>query len=248
MENCVLDENYSAMNLQAKPGRYVLINVTDSGLGMSQRIIEKIFEPFFTTKELSKGTGLGLSTVMAIIKSHQGLINVYSEVGRGTTFKVYLPAMESSSNTPVMEEIFLLPRGNGQTVLVIDDEASILTITGQTLQAFGYKSLTAVDGAQGVATYAQNVNEIAVVVTDMNMPIMNGMTTIRALLRINPMVKIIAASGLNVNGDAEKLAEMGVTHSLAKPYTAEALLSALDQVLKSPSDAANFGMNPPEIS
>jgi PAS domain S-box-containing protein len=243
VENCVLDEYYSAMNLQAKPGRYVLINVTDTGSGMSQRTMDKIFEPFFTTKELSKGTGLGLSTVMAIVKSHEGLINVYSEVGRGTTFKVYLPAMNISSNTPVMEEISLLPRGNGQTVLVIDDEASILAITSQTLQAFGYKSLTAVDGAQGVAIYAQNVNEIAVVVTDMNMPIMNGMTTIRALLRINPLVKIIAASGLNVHGDTEKLAEMGVTYSLLKPYTAESLLSTLNQVLKTPEPFGSTAIN-----
>jgi PAS domain S-box-containing protein len=248
VENCVLDENYSAMNLQAKPGRYVLISVTDSGTGMSQRIMEKIFEPFFTTKELSKGTGLGLSTLMAIVKSHEGLINVYSELGKGSTFKVYLPAMENSSNTPVEHDISLLPRGNGQTVLVIDDEASILTITGQTLKAFGYKSLTAVDGAQGVAVYAQNVNEIAVVITDMNMPIMNGMTTIRALLRINPMVKIIAASGLNVTGDEGKLAEMGVIYSLTKPYTAETLLSALHQVLQSPSDAVSNRMNASEIS
>jgi len=248
VENCVLDEHYSAMNLQAKPGRYVLINVTDSGLGMSQPIIEKIFEPFFTTKELSKGTGLGLSTVLAIIKSHEGLINVYSELGRGTTFKVFLPAMANSPYTPVADDISLLPRGNGQTVLVIDDEASILTITGQTLRAFGYKSLTAVDGAEGVAIYAQNVNEIAVVVTDLNMPIMNGMTAIRALLQLNPTVKVIATSGLNVTGDTEKLAEMGVTHSLAKPYTAEALLNALHQVLKPPSDAVRDDITPSAIS
>ena len=233
VENCILDEHYSAMNLQAEPGRYVVINVTDTGSGMPRRVIDKIFEPFFTTKELSKGTGLGLSTVMALVKSHEGLINVYSEVGRGTTFKVYLPAMDNSSDTPLVADVSQLPRGNGQTVLVIDDEASILTITSQTLQAFGYKSLTAVDGADGVAIYAQNVNEIAVVITDMNMPVMNGMAAIRALLRVNPKVKIIAASGLNVNGDAEKLAEMGVTNSLVKPYTAETLLSALHKILKS---------------
>jgi len=248
VENCVLDENYSAMNLQAKPGRYVVINVTDTGSGMPRRVIDKIFEPFFTTKELSKGTGLGLSTVMAIVKSHEGLINVYSELGRGTTFKVYLPAMDNTSDTPLVADVSQLPRGNGQTVLVIDDEASILTITSQTLQAFGYKSLTAVDGADGVAIYAQNVNEIAVVITDMNMPVMNGMAAIRALLRVNPNVKIIAASGLNVNGDAEKLVEMGVAYSLVKPYTAETLLTALNQVLRSPSDAVSTGINTSEIS
>jgi PAS domain S-box-containing protein len=230
-ENCVLDEHYSAMNLRAKAGRYVLINVTDSGTGMPQQVIDKIFEPFFTTKELSKGTGLGLSTVMAIVKGHEGLINVYSEPGRGTAFKVYLPAVENSSDKPVKDHVSLLPRGKGQTILVIDDETSILTITGQTLQAFGYKSMTATDGAEGVALYAQNVNEITAVITDMNMPVMNGSATIRALLRINPRVKIVAATGLNASSDGTKLAEMGVLHSLAKPYTAEALLSVLDRII-----------------
>jgi signal transduction histidine kinase/ActR/RegA family two-component response regulator len=244
VENCVLDEHYSAMNSKAKPGRYVLINVTDSGMGMPPRVVDKIFEPFFTTKELSKGTGLGLSTVMAIIKSHEGLINVYSEVGRGSSFKVYLPAMENSSNQPAEDKLSRLPRGRGQTVLVVDDEASILTITCQTLHAFGYKSLTAMDGAEAVAIYAQNVNDISVVVTDMNMPVLNGMATIRALLRINPKVKIVAATGLNVDGDAGKLTEMGVKHSLAKPYTAETLLRVLDQIINSDPDEDNE-RNPP---
>jgi PAS domain S-box-containing protein len=236
-ENCILDEHYSGMNLHAKAGNYVMINVTDSGSGMSKRVIDKIFEPFFTTKELSKGTGLGLSTVMAIVKGHEGLINVYSEPGKGTTFKVYLPAMGISSSATVEDDSSILPRGTGQTVLVIDDESSILTITSQTLQAFGYKVLTAVDGAEGVAMFAQNTQGIAVVVTDMNMPIMNGLATVRALIRINPLVKIVAASGLNVDGDAGKLAEMGVTHSIVKPYTADTLLRTLQQVLETPSAA-----------
>jgi len=232
VENCVLDKHFSAMSLQASPGRYVLINVTDTGAGMPPRVIDKIFEPFFTTKELGKGTGLGLSTVMAIVKGHEGLINVYSEVGKGTTFKVYLPAKKSLSDAPVTDDISTLPRGMGQTVLVIDDEGSILAITSQTLQAFGYKSLTAADGAEGIAIYAQNAKEIAVVVTDMNMPVMNGMAAIRALLRINPRVKIVAATGLNVEGDTGKLAEMGVTHLLTKPYTAQALLNILHRVIE----------------
>ena len=97
VENCVLDEQYAAMNIGAKAGRYVAVTVTDSGTGIPRELLDKIFEPFFTTKELNKGTGLGLSTVMAIVKSHDGFVNVYSELGKGTTFKVYLPAMETSS-------------------------------------------------------------------------------------------------------------------------------------------------------
>ena len=97
VENCVLDEQYAAMNIEAKAGRYVAVSVTDSGTGIPRALLDKIFEPFFTTKELNKGTGLGLSTVMAIVKSHDGFVNVYSELGKGTTFKVYLPAMEVRS-------------------------------------------------------------------------------------------------------------------------------------------------------
>jgi two-component system, cell cycle sensor histidine kinase and response regulator CckA len=231
VENCVLDEQYAAMNIDAKAGRYTIISVADSGTGIPRDHLEKIFEPFFTTKEINKGTGLGLSAVMAIAKSHGGFVNVYSELGKGTTFKVYLPATELSSgaNAPVLGKVNL-PRGNGETVLVVDDEASILIVTSQTLQAFGYRVLTATDGADAVAIYVQHKDEIAVVLTDMMMPVMDGTATIQALMRINPGVKIIAASGLNANG-AAKGSGGGLKHFLTKPYTAETLLTALRMIL-----------------
>jgi CheY-like chemotaxis protein len=232
VENCVLDEQYAAMNIQAKAGRYVNISVTDSGTGIPTKILEKIFEPFFTTKELNKGTGLGLSTVMAIVKSHDGIINVYSEPRKGTTFKVYLPAMETSSEARKEQaEAASLPRGNGETVLVVDDEASILTITSQTLQAFGYRVLTATDGADAVAKYAQHRDEIAVVLTDMAMPIMDGPAMIHALTRMNPAIKIVAASGLNANNGVAKVSGAGVKHFLTKPYTAGTLLKTMRAIL-----------------
>jgi len=232
VENFVVDEQSSAMNPQAKPGRYINISVTDSGTGMPPEILDKIFEPFFTTKELHKGTGLGLSTVMAIVKSHDGIINVYSEPGKGTTFKVYLPAMEMSSEARKEQaEQVSLPRGNGETILVVDDEASILTITSQTLQAFGYRVLTATDGAAAVAVYSEHKNEIAVVLTDMAMPVMDGSATIHALRRINPGIKIIAASGLTSTGGLVKASVVGVKHFLTKPYTAGALLKTMRMVL-----------------
>jgi len=230
-ENCVLDEQYAAMNLQTKAGQYVKINVTDSGTGIPPHLLEKIFEPFFTTKEVNKGTGLGLSTVMAIVKSHGGLINVYSELGKGTTFKVYLPAMTGASEAATQPEQENLPRGNGETVLVVDDEASILTITTQTLQAFGYRVLTAVNGAAAVANYAEHKNEIAAVLTDMMMPVMDGSATIHALRQINPAVKIIAASGLGENGIASKASAVGVKHFLTKPCTAGTLLKTIRSIL-----------------
>jgi len=232
VENCELDEQYAAMNLQAKAGRYVNVNVTDSGTGIPQGILDKIFEPFFTTKEINEGTGLGLSTVMAIVKSHGGIINVYSETGKGTTFKVYLPAMElSPAARQLLGQQISVPRGKGEMVLVIDDEASILTITGKTLQAFDYRVLTATDGAEAVAVFAEHKNEIAVVVTDMSMPFMDGAAVIRALTKINPEVKIIATSGLNANGDMAKVSGITVKHFLTKPYTAGTLLKVMRTVL-----------------
>jgi PAS domain S-box-containing protein len=232
VENCVLDEQYAAMNSQAKPGSYVKIAVTDSGTGISSDIINKIFDPFFTTKEVGKGTGLGLSTVMAIVKSHAGIINVYSELGNGTTFNVYLPALEISSGTMrEMPEQISSPRGHGELILVVDDEASILTVTCQTLEAFGYRVLSATDGAEGVAIYAQRRNEIAVVLTDMMMPVMDGQGMIRVLRRINPEIKIIAMSGLTVNGGLTQVPGAGVKHFLTKPYAAGTLLTTLRMIL-----------------
>jgi len=238
IENCVLDEHYAAMNTQARPGRYVQIRVTDSGTGMSPSIVDKIFEPFFTTKEVGKGTGLGLSTVMAVLKSHEGIVNVYSEPGKGTTFKVYLPAVDTvAEGQKRMTQRVSVPRGKGETILVVDDEASILTITRQTLQAFGYRVLTASDGAEAVAIYAKNEAEIALVLTDIMMPVMDGASAIRALVRINPRVKIIAASGLDANGPTRNASDPKVRHFLNKPYTAGLLLKTLRETLDEP-DAA----------
>jgi len=232
VENSVIDEHYAAMNIQAKPGRFIRISVTDTGVGIPTEFIDKIFEPFFTTKEIGKGTGLGLSTVLAIVKSHDGFVNVYSEPGRGTTLKVYLPAIKVSSDAPTRDtQRIELPRGNGETVLVVDDESSILTITSQTLEAFGYRALTATDGAEAVAIYAAHREEIAVVLTDMMMPVMDGSALIRALQRINPAVKIVPASGLKSNGTAAKIGDPAVKNFLTKPYTARTLLKAIWTVL-----------------
>jgi PAS domain S-box-containing protein len=232
IENRVLDEHYAVMHMQAKPGRYVEIAVTDTGIGVPAENLDKIFEPFFTTKELNKGTGLGLSTVMAIVKSHNGLINVYSEVGRGSVFHVYFPAMETSKHGRKEQlEVASIPRGHGETVLLVDDEASIRTVTGQTLQAYGYRVITASDGAEALALYARNQEEISLVLTDMRMPILAGSPMIQALLRINPTLKIIAASGLDASGSLNTYSGPGVKYFLMKPYTAETLLKTIRATL-----------------
>ena len=233
VENCVIDEQYAAMNIEAKPGRHVKISVTDSGAGIPPDLRKKIFEPFFTTKELNKGTGLGLSTVAAIVKGHGGILNVYSELRKGTTFKIYLPAMEiSSAGRKQQSEPVTMPRGNGEMVLIVDDEASFRSIISQTLQAFGYRVLTATDGAEAMAVYTEHKNEIAVVLTDMMMPVMSGPVTIRALMRINPAIKVIATSGLDAESAVAEARGAGAKHFLTKPYSAQTLLQVVRAILE----------------
>jgi len=231
-ENAEIDAQYAAMYVDAKPGKYVLIQVADTGTGIPPEILDKIFDPFFTTKEIGKGTGLGLSTVIAIIKSHGGFINVLSKTGKGTTFKVYLPATEASTAEQTgEEEMASLPRGDGETVLIADDEASILTITGQTLEAFGYKILVAKDGVEAIAAYALNRDKIAVVLIDMAMPVMDGPATMRVLLKMNPKIKIIPASGLETNEALVHEFNADIRHFVHKPYTAGTLLKTLRLIL-----------------
>jgi two-component system, cell cycle sensor histidine kinase and response regulator CckA len=232
-ENIHIDDNYARMNIDARPGRYACITITDTGSGMPPRIIDKIFEPFFTTKEQGKGTGLGLSTALGIVKGHGGFINVYSEVGRGTQFKIYIPAAVFDQIDQHDRVGIELPSGKNELILVVDDEMAILEITKGTLEMHGYRALTASDGTEAVALYAQHKDEIKVVLTDMMMPYMDGPATIRALQKLNPRVKIIASSGLTETARmAEASSNGGVSKFLTKPYTAEKLLETIAEVLK----------------
>jgi PAS domain S-box-containing protein len=231
VENLVLDEYFARMNPEAKAGPYVVFNVTDSGTGISQSVRDRIFEPFFTTKPLEKGTGLGLSTVRGIVKGHHGFIAVYSEVGKGSLFKVYLPAALSNVQSQITAEETVLIMGHGELVLVVDDEAAILSITQQTLETFGYRVLTATDGAQAIAICAQNPHKIQLMLTDMMMPIMDGPATIRAARKIEPAMKIIAASGLGPDAGEADPKQFGADAFLQKPYTAELLLKVISDIL-----------------
>jgi PAS domain S-box-containing protein len=231
VRNLRVDAQFATMSPDAHPGAYVVFEVADTGSGMSSEVAGKIFEPFFTTKEVGKGTGLGLATTLAIVKSHGGFITFESEPGRGATFKIHLPADEKSAAPSAQAKPCELPPGRGELVLVIDDEASVRRITAQTLETFGYKVITASDGADGVAKYAQHPGEIDAVITDMMMPVMDGAATIRALMRIDPQVRIIAASGLSTKGTEAESAGEGVKHFLPKPYTADTVLKALRELL-----------------
>jgi two-component system cell cycle sensor histidine kinase/response regulator CckA len=229
-DNIEIDDNYARMNLEAKAGRFVVITVADNGVGIPAANIHKIFEPFFTTKDQGKGTGLGLSTALGIVKGHGGFINVYSEAGRGTQFKIYLPVADTPFSV-LPESSRSLPVGHGELILVVDDEIAIREITKGTLEAYGYRALTAADGTEAVALYAQHKDEIRVVLTDLMMPYMDGPATIRALHKMNPQIKIIASSGLAENVRAVEAGNIGVETFLPKPYTADKLLSALAEII-----------------
>ena len=233
VDQVLLDEAYAGMNLEARPGPYLLIRVEDTGLGMLAAVLDRIFDPFFTTKELGKGTGLGLSTAHSIVRSHGGFIHLYSEQGKGTRFRVYLPAdVDDAVSEEAALEQSALPRGSGETVLVVDDEEPIRQVAQRTLERFGYRVMVAKNGAEAVSIYANHRDVIAAVLTDMSMPVMDGPATIVALRPMNPKVKIIGTSGLNANGNLAKAVGAGVHHFVPKPYTAETILKVLRKILK----------------
>jgi signal transduction histidine kinase/CheY-like chemotaxis protein len=230
--NVRLDE-HEVSNTGRVAGAYVRFAVSDTGSGIVTDIRDKIFDPFFTTKEIGKGTGLGLSTALGIVKSYRGFMNLTSEVGRGSTFEFYLPADFSASSNlgkPPQQE---LPRGDNELVLVIDDEASIRQVIRQTLETFGYRVVTAEGGSEALSIYVQRKVEIAAVITDMMMPIMSGVATTEALVRINCKVKIIVVTGFVTDAQKEAAMAAGASEFLPKPFTIEKLLATVRTVLRS---------------
>ena len=228
-ENFFIDETYVQMHTEAKVGSYISIAVSDTGIGIPPKVLDRIFEPFFTTKEFGKGTGLGLSTALGIVKSHGGFINVYSEVGKGTTFRVYLPAIETEMQNVEEQQLELLV-GHGELVMVAEDEDSVREVTISTLEKYGYEVLAANDGADALALAAQNKDKINVILMDMMMPVMDGQASIRAIRKINPGIKIIAVSGLAEKDKLKNVAD-NTNAFLPKPYTAEKLLKTIHEVL-----------------
>ncbi|MBW4487274.1 MAG: response regulator [Trichocoleus desertorum ATA4-8-CV12] len=230
-ENLWIDEHYARMYIEAKVGPYVVLTVTDTGMGIAPSNLDKIFEPFFTTKEIGKGTGLGLSTVIGIAKGHGGFVTVYSQLDKGTNFKVYLPAKETTL-VGQAEVQHHLPKGHGELILVVDDEEPIRETTRISLEAYGYSVLTANDGIEAIAVYAQHQEEVSAVLIDMMMPSMDGPMTIRMLQKLDPEVKIIAVSGLVSSYEPAEKNSIGIQTFLPKPYTAEELLKNLQTILK----------------
>ncbi len=232
-ENVLLSDAAKKLHPDAKPGPYLLITVADTGTGMTPEVQEKLFQPFFTTKEFGKGTGLGLSTTLNIVQSHDGFIKVESQIGHGSSFRVYLPAIGPSiavtESPPKFEG---LPAGNGEGILVIDDEASICEITKAALENYNYRVTVAHSGPEAVALYNEKRNALTLAVTDTDMPFMDGHATCAELKKINPDLKIIMASATPSGSEAEdKTSDKNVNAFVAKPYTVEKLLTAVHAVL-----------------
>jgi two-component system, cell cycle sensor histidine kinase and response regulator CckA len=232
-ENIVIDENYTRMNLEAQVGSYVAVTVTDTGIGIAPKTLDRIFDPFFTTKEIGKGTGLGLSTVLGIVKSHRGFIQVESKVGKGSQFKVYLPATDAKEIEPIANAAPL--KGKGELIFVVDDEIAVQEVTKVTLEVHGYRVMTASDGIEAIALYAEHKHDISVVVLDMMMPSLDTDTTVRTLTKLNPQVQIIVMSGLVTYDSAMETMGDKIQAFLAKPFTAQELLSLLHRLCCNPS-------------
>jgi len=231
-ENFDVDEHYASMTPGAKTGPHVMLRVSDTGTGMPQANIDKIFDPFFTTKEVGKGTGLGLSTALGIIKSHGGFISVYTEVGIGTTFKVFLPAKVSEETLQKSRVPSELLEGNGELILVVDDEPGILRASKMILEKQNYRVLTANDGPEALALIAHQKDAIRLVISDISMPYMDGVMLIRAIKKMKPDTAILASTGQGEQGRMAELQSLSVNNFLTKPYNTEKLLLGLRNALE----------------
>jgi PAS domain S-box-containing protein len=230
-KNVYVEEKDKKIYPAATAGAYTTISVVDSGTGIPVQIQERIFEPFFTTKEEGKGTGLGLSTVRGIVKNHNGFLSLESAEGKGTHFKIFLPAQATGSTESPDKPQPIVPLGNGEGILVADDESLVRDIARQVLETFGYQVFTAANGAEAVAICAQNSGRINVLLTDLRMPVMNGAAAIEAIRSIAPEIKIIVATAETVSDKTKNFIPSTAQAVLQKPYTPEKLLLTIHELL-----------------
>ena len=231
-ENIRLEEAAARVMPGAKAGPYVLLRIADTGVGIDPETADRIFDPFFTTKGPDKGTGLGLSTVLGIVKSHGGFIQFTSQPGQGTEFRVYLPAHAGEAAEPGAAAPPASPRGRGELILIVDDEEALCLVMQRTLEQYGYRTLTAHDGAQAVALYSSRGSEISLVITDLDMPVLGGNGTTAALLSLNPEVKIVVATGLDSPSRGQAAVPAGCRAALKKPYVTSLLLQTMHRILQ----------------
>ncbi|HUG12679.1 MAG TPA: ATP-binding protein [Opitutaceae bacterium] len=241
-ENMRLSLDQARANPDARSGPYTVIIVSDTGEGIPTENLDRIFDPFFSTKAPGKGTGLGLSTVLGIVKSHNGFVTVSSELGKGTVIKVCLPAAPDAEVQTIVDNVDPAHLGHGEMILFVDDEADIRDATRHALEAVNYRVVTARDGEEAISLFLRHRDQLQLVVTDMLMPVMDGLALIRALRLLDARIAIVAASGLDHEDKVTELALLGVSTLLAKPYSVHALQDAVAEGLqRASSDPAPAG-------
>jgi two-component system sensor histidine kinase EvgS len=229
--NIILDQAYCADHLGFKPGRYVMLAVSDNGCGMDKEIADKIFEPFFTTKASGKGSGLGLSTVYGIVKQNGGFINVYSEPGYGTSFKIFIRVHEGGAAEEIGMTAVENPLSEGETILLVEDEQGFLTMGQRLLEKLKYDVLTASDPDEAVELAQKHSHKIHLLITDVVMPIMNGKDLAERIQTFNPNIKVLFVSGYTANVIAHHgVLDQGV-HFIAKPFSIRTLSTKVRKVL-----------------
>jgi PAS domain S-box-containing protein len=230
--NAVLEQDFIRTHTGAKPGKYVLMTVSDTGTGMDRETLQHVFDPFFTTKELGKGTGLGLSSVFGIVKAHGGYIICYSEPGQGTTFKIYWPAAEQGEIEPseIQTEQAVSQDGT-ETILLVDDDEQIRELTSEVLEDSGYQVISASSGEQALEIFRKKAKDIDLVLMDLNMPGMGGSQCTREMITFDPSVRVLVASGYAANGHGKAALEFGAKDFISKPFQAHKLLAKIRQVL-----------------
>ncbi len=231
VKNVVLSAKQAALYVDAKEGEYVQLTVTDTGTGISPDVLDKIFEPFFTTKEVGKGTGLGLSIVYSVVNSHGGFLDVQTKLGQGTSFMLYFPATKAQQ-TQLIEEPIEAMAGCGEVILLVEDDVGVREVANAVLLSMGYTVLTANNGAEAVALFAMHQDEISLVLTDIMMPIMDGIACVHAIRAIKPSVPVVIMTGLMDGEKVAKLSTVGIQGSINKPFRAEALLQTVFRALK----------------
>ena len=214
-----------------EPGRYVKISVTDTGIGMDERIMERIFEPFFTTKEMGRGTGLGLASAYGIVKSHGGLIDVESQIGQGSTFNIYLPASKKTVVNEISTSVEIL-KGE-ETILLVDDEETVFDVGIEMLQLLGYTVFSARSGKQAMSILKENDAEIDLVILDMIMPEMGGGKTYDLIKQLRPEQKVLLSSGYSISGEARQILNRGCNGFIQKPFDIKTLSCKIREILDS---------------
>ena len=231
-KNVALSEEYCRMYPGAKPGDYVLLSVSDTGYGMDKETSSRMFEPFFTTKEAGKGTGLGLATVYGIVKQHGGYITCDSELGAGTTFEVYLPIRPTEAKTQTPTGKPTLPEGK-ERILLVDDDESVKELGKRILERSGYTVILSASGKEALDLYEKGSEKISLVILDLIMPEMGGVECLERLLKIDPGVKVLIASGYAVEGQTKDSIVTKARGFVAKPYDMGQMLQAVREILDS---------------